>query len=254
MAQAIFGSGILTATPLTDTTGSVVALPSPIAVGCLQDVSVDMSFETKQVHGSNSQFAQFIAKGKGSISVKAKMGTIQGEIFSSLFFGQSSTSGLAAIQYETIGHVVGLTAITPTVPRSGVYSGNMGVMYRNGVSLKRVASSPAVGQYAVNLSTGEYTFAAAEAGNVVLINFKYNADVTGAKKGTVVAQPMGISETLSLDLYTEFKNKPLCLTLHSVICTNLNLGFKSDEFTFPDLQFIAGQDDNGEVFSWSTGE
>lgn len=256
MSQAIFGSGIMLATPLTDAYGNAISNPTPIIIGTLQDASIDMSFETKSLHGSDSQFAKFNATGKGTISGKAKMGTIKGDIFSALFFGQSATNGLTAIKFDTAGSVIGVgLTITPTIPSAGTYLKDKGVVGALGLKeFKRVASSPATGQYSVNESTGEYTFASADEDKVVYINYAYTANISGAKSGDVNSIPMGNVTTFSIDLATNFRGKAMTLTLHSCIASKLSISTKLDDFAMPDLDFIAGQDESGKVFSWSTAE
>ena len=50
-----FGAGVLFGTPLYDATGTAIANPSPIQFGILQDVTVDESWETKELYG-DAQF------------------------------------------------------------------------------------------------------------------------------------------------------------------------------------------------------
>lgn len=63
--------------------------------------------------------------------------------------------------------------ITPadTVDSDGIFSLDLGVIYTaSGTALTKVTGTPAVGQYAVNVSTGVYTFAAADAGAAITIS------------------------------------------------------------------------------------
>jgi hypothetical protein len=48
-----FGAGALWGTPLTDYAGNAIANPTPILFGTLQDVSMDISFDVKELHGEN---------------------------------------------------------------------------------------------------------------------------------------------------------------------------------------------------------
>jgi len=144
--QAIFGAGLLWATPLAESDGTPIANPTPIMIGTLQEASVDLSFEVKELFGSDSQFAKYVAGGKGKITGKAKMGEIKGEIFSNLFFGQEHTSGLVSIKYDTVGAAIPAVTfeLTPTVPNSGTFDRDLGVVFAStGIALKRVASAPA---------------------------------------------------------------------------------------------------------------
>jgi hypothetical protein len=45
----IFGSGNLWGTPLQDASGNALANPSPVLFGTLQEVSIDISFDTKML-------------------------------------------------------------------------------------------------------------------------------------------------------------------------------------------------------------
>ena len=56
MSQFVFGSGILWGTAQTDAAGSPLATPTPIQFGTLQDVSLDVSFENKTLHGRAEQW------------------------------------------------------------------------------------------------------------------------------------------------------------------------------------------------------
>lgn len=77
--------------------------------------------------------------------------------------------------------VIGEAATVPSNPgpyvvealqESGPFALDQGVSYAGGSALTKVASGPAVGQYAVD-AVGNYTFAAADAGRAVLISYSY---------------------------------------------------------------------------------
>ncbi|MDQ1326677.1 MAG: hypothetical protein QG564_1802 [Campylobacterota bacterium] len=257
MAQAIFGAGLMWATPLQEFDGTPIANPTPIMIGTLQEVSLDMGVELKELFGSDSQYAKFVAGGKAKISGKAKMGTVKGEIFSSLFFGQAATDGLTSVKYDTVGTVIPTTPfeVTVTPPVSGDFVADLGVIDKATLKqFKRVASAPATGEYAVS-ALGVYTFASADAGDTVLINYSYNNGVVvGAKQSTMIAVPMGYSPTFSVDLYLPYNGKSMIFTLHKCISGKLSFGTKLDDFTMPEFEFQAFSDDIGRVATWSTSE
>jgi hypothetical protein len=70
--QVHFGSGALFGTPLQDAFGTAVASPTLIKFGVMQDITLDISFDLKELYGQN-QFPIAIGRGKGKI-------TGQGEI------------------------------------------------------------------------------------------------------------------------------------------------------------------------------
>lgn len=251
--QAVFGAGLLWGTPTMDALGNAITNGTPVLFGTLQDVSVDISYDMKELHGSDGAFAKFVGRGKGKIDCNATFGTIKGAVFSSLFFGQSSSSGLVSVSYDTVGALIPATpfTITPTPPASGTFQTDLGVINKvTGLALTKVASGPATGQYSV--SAGVYTFAAADTGNLVLINYSYTAtSTTGATHSTVSNLPMGYAPTFSAELYTPYQDKSMVLTLNNCIASKLSMATKLDDFMMPQFSFSAFADDSSNIMSWS---
>lgn len=253
MSQYVFGAGILWGTPLSDSAGNAISNPSPIQFGVLQDVSLDISFENKLLHGSN-QFPVAVGRGKGKVSGKAKNAQINGALWNSLFFGQTLNPGILGDVYDTAGATIPGTPyqITPTVPSSGTWSADLGVRNAIGLPMTRVASSPATGQYSV--AAGVYTFAAADTGLKVFISYQYTASSTSAKNSTVVNQPMGYAPAFRCDLLLPYAGKQLVLTLPQCISTKLSLATKQDDFSMPEFDFEAFADSSGNVLTYGMSE
>jgi len=253
MAQYGFGAGALWGTPLTDAFGNLLANPSPILFGVLQNVSVDISGDIKELNGQN-QFAVAVGRGKGKITGKASFAQINGAIINSLFFGQTMTSGILSDVYDTTGAAIPTTPyqITPTVPGSGTWSADLGVRDANGLPMTRVTSAPATGQYSV--SAGVYTFAAADTGKTVFISYQYTATSTVAKTSTVMNVPMGYAPQFRCDLFNGYSGKALALTLYGCVANKLSLATKLDDFMMPDFEFAGFADSAGRVLSWGTSE
>ena len=85
MAQSVFGVGFLFATPSGTN-------PKPTRFGRLQDVSVDFSYDTKMLYGSN-QYALEQARGKAKIDLKATVGVVDPNLFNNIFFGLTTAAG-----------------------------------------------------------------------------------------------------------------------------------------------------------------
>jgi hypothetical protein len=253
MSQYVFGSGVLWGTPLSDANGNAISNPSPIQFGVLQDCSVDMSFDNKMLYGQN-QFPVAVGRGKGKVACKSKTAQISGALFNSLFFGQTITNGIVSDVYDTTGALIPATpfAITPTVPSSGTWSYDLGVRNASGVPMTRVASGPATGQYSV--AAGVYTFAAADTGLRVYINYQYTATSTTANKSTITNLPMGYAPTFKADLYLPYQGKSMILTLNSCIASKLGMATKQDDFMIPEFDFEAFADSSGNILSWATTE
>src|ERR1700674_2634501 len=90
MSYAAFGPGILIATR-TD-----IANATPINVGFVQDFTIDLTGETKELYGQ-SQFPLVVARGTIKATGKWKNAEISAYAWNSLFFGMPTinTGGFA---------------------------------------------------------------------------------------------------------------------------------------------------------------
>jgi hypothetical protein len=247
----MFGTALMWATPLTNSAGAAVANPSPLLFGTMQECEVEFKRDLKALHGQN-QFPVKIAGGKSSINGKAKFATIFGGMLEFIMFGQAGSAGIQSAVYDTVGAIIA-TTVTPTVPSSGTWLKDLGVVdAATGRPMLRVASAPAAGQYSV--SAGAYTFAVADAGKTAYISYAYTATSTTARKGTIVNQPMGQVPTFALDLYSPFDGKSIVYSFPKAIAEGIKFGFKNDDYTVPDLGFQCFADTAGNVATWAMSE
>jgi len=247
----VFGSGKLIAVPTLDASGAAVSNPTPVIVSTLQDISVDLDFETKQLHGEK-QFAVAIGRGKAKIGWKAKTGEFKGGVLGSLLLGASPTAVRKAAvidEAKTIPAPSGPYTVTITPPGSGTYVADLGVINAStGIQMTRVASSPSTGQYSVNVGTGVYTFAAADASVGVLISHEYTiASSASSALYSISNNLMGYVPTFSAILYNTYGGKTLALKLNNNVLGKLALPFKNDDFSMNDLDAEAFADSNGSV-------
>ena len=257
MAQYGFGSGLMWMTPKADAYGNTVAVPTPLLVGVLQEGGVEFDFDLKMLFGQN-QFAVAAARGKGKIAGKSKFGQISGALMNAAVFGQASTGTLTTAQYDTSGASIPATtfAITVAPANSGTFTRDLGVVGATGLAFTRVASSPASGQYMVD-AVGKYTFASADVGKQVYINYEYTVPGTNAPTAqttTVKNLPMGYAPSFTLDLMVPFEGKTLKITLLKCVSKKLGLTTKQDDFMIPEIDFEALDDGFGNVVKYSTVE
>lgn len=235
-ASFAFGSGALIATPSA-------ANSTPIQFGTLQDVSVDFSFTNKSLMGQY-QFPVAVARGEGKITGKAKFGTISGAVFNSIFFGTTETVGQTLWSYNEAQSVPAASPYTVPAANAATFDEDLGVTYAvSGLYLVKVAASPTVGQYAVNASTGVYTFAAADEGKAVLLNYSFTQTTSGTgAKSIITNNLMGTAVNFQLDLYGQNPNvagAQWSLRLFSCLSNKLSLDAKNSDFTVPELDFEA---------------
>ena len=76
MTQNVFGAGVLWATPTTDAYGNTIANPTPVQFGIAQEVSVDVSFDTKMLYGQN-QFPVAVGRGKDDTLFALEAGRVE---------------------------------------------------------------------------------------------------------------------------------------------------------------------------------
>ncbi len=146
----LFGSGALFGIPTADVNGNAIAAPTPIQFGGLQDVSLDISFDIKELYGMQ-QYAIDMARGKAKITGKAKKAIINAALFNNLFFGMTATAGILSDYDDITGVAIPVTTfmITPAIPASSTFTTDLGVADINGKPYTRIASAPATGQYSL---------------------------------------------------------------------------------------------------------
>lgn len=233
--QLQFGTGTLWGAAINDAFGNIIANPTPIKLGVLQDVGVQMDRDIKELYG---QLAMPVAIGGGKqkISLKAKFAQISGRIFNDLFLGQGMTAGtLTAVNEDLTGTAIPGTPfqVTVTPPNAGVLARDLGVLDSNGLPMQRVASGPATGQYSV--AGAVYTFAAADTARIVYISYTYTYALATAKALTFNNIAMGTVPIFGIDLSCRYMGKQAYIRYTN--CASKKLGFdpKQDDFTGMDL-------------------
>lgn len=242
-----FGAGVLFGTPLYDATGTAIAVPSPVQFGILQNITVDESWETKELYGAN-QFPVAVGRGKGKVQLKAQAANFNAELVNTFLYGVSLTSSYQTIYNDLTGLVVPTSpyTITPTAPSSGSVVADLGVTSAvNGVPYTRVASSPTGGQY--SYSSGAWTFASQDYGKTAFINFVYSATVAGAKKINVTNAPMGLMPIFQVDLSTQYQGKTVYIRYPNCVASSFTRSYKNDDFAIPEFTIDAFADGSGNI-------
>ncbi len=249
--QTNFGSGLFFATPLYDASGNAVANPTPIKLGILQDVSLDIQMDVKELKGSK-RFAVDVASGNGKISGKATAAQILARAYDTLIFAQGIATGSTKIYSDTTGAAIPGTpySITPTMPGSGTWAADLGVTDAFGIPYVRVASSPSTGQYSV--SAGVYTFAAADTTKVVYISCRYT--VTTGSRLIINNLEMGDVALVLGEMFLTRRGKSFYVQIPQMICPKLAFAAKADDFMVPNFDFSAFADASGKVLEISTTE
>ncbi len=247
MPMINFGAGTIIAVPTNLADGSAIATPTPVVLGTLQEVSLDLSVEMKSLYGSK-RYPIAIGQGKGKTEIKAKYAELDGAVLGSLFFGDAPADGIkgAKLDYAT---VVPTTPFQVTIapPSSGIFVDDLGVYnVTNGVQMTRVASAPATNEYSVDEATGVYTFASADAGDSIKISYEYSA-ASGGKIWTINNELMGYNPSFTLMLQNSYDSKTMVCKLNRCVSGQLSVPLKSDDFAVYDFAAEAFANSSGEL-------
>jgi hypothetical protein len=245
-----FGSGTLWGFPVG---GNTAANPTPMKFGTLQDVSLDISGDVKQLYGQK-QFPEAVARGKCKITGKSKFAAINGKMLNDLFFGQTMPAGMKQVSLDEIHSVPTTPFQVPiTPPNSGVFVQDWGVRYvATGLALIRVASAPAAGQYSISGST--YTFNTADQGtNNVSISYTYSLAAVGTQLN-ITNQLMGFAPTIQVLLETVYNTNQFSVLLYSVVASKLSFATKQEDFIIPEFDFEAFANAAGQVIDMYSNE
>lgn len=247
MSQLIYHTGTLMAK------GSATNA-TPQAFGTLQNVSIDLSWTTKELYGQYN-FAVAVGQGNCKITGKAASANIQARLFNDIFFNSTLSQGELAAAVREPGTVPGSVAYTVTVANSSTFVEEWEVLNAaTGQPFTKVASSPAAGQYSV--SSGVFTFASADANAQVLISYSYTISASGQKL-SLSQQLVGQAPIFSLLLAGGYAASGATLPgikLYACTGTKLSLATKQNDFAIPNFEFMAFADVAGRVMDWSTND
>lgn len=225
MAQYNFGVGQMFYTPPG-------ANQTPVQVGTLKDISLDISRDVKELYGALA-FPEDVALGKGKITGKAKSGRIFGSMINALIAGSTIATGQNGAANNEIA-TIPTTPFQITVTNSATWQADGGIYdYTAGIWMTRVASAPATGQYSV--AAGVYTYAAADVGHQVGSYYTYTI-ATG--KTVSLSNPlMGAATVYTVNVFNTYRGKQKGFKLWAVVFPKISWDDKQDDFTEWNLEF-----------------
>lgn len=240
-----FGSGVLIGTR-TD-----VPNATPVNFGLVQEVTIEEAASVKELYG---QYQHPIAIARGTVKTtgKAKVARISGLAFANLFYGVTPSAGQLATAFAEAAAVPSAAPYTATAANSATAVDDAGVVYAaSGLPLVKVASAPNAGQYAV--AAGVYTFAPADAGKAVLLNYTYAIPSAG-QRFAVTNQLLGTTPTFQAQFFTTFQGQAVSLKLNNCTSSKLSFQTKLEDFVVPEFDFSCFADATGTVMTWSFAE
>jgi len=241
MAQYNFGTGGLY---LVDASSPAQATQ----VGVLKDVSLDISFDTKELRGSYT-FPVDVARAGGKIEGSASFAQISGRLINAIL-GGTQTAGATVIGSNNEAGTVPGTPYAITVANTTGWT-DLGVYnVTNSKFMTRVASSPATGQYSA--TAGVYTFAAADTTNSVQISYSYTSAT--ANTVTLTNALMGSGTTYQILLFNTYKSKNVGVKLYAATLGKYSFSMPNEDFSEETLDFMGFSDASSNVISVYTTE
>lgn len=220
-------------------------VPTPVEFGTLQDMSINFSWDAKELYGS-LQFPRKVCRGKAKIEGKASAAEIRADLFNLVLAGTSATGSLVMTTDATA--TVPTTPFAVTVTQGVKFATDLGVIDVSDTSIaipmKRGATASAAGIYSVEASTGKYTFNTADAGKKVQISYEYTASTTGTTI-TLGNPQMGTAPVFAVHAQTTLDGKQLYLKLNCCTSSKLDMSIKLEDFVIPSFDFAAFADSSG---------
>ncbi len=241
--------------------GSVFALVSgltPVKIGVLQDIEIDISADVAQLYGSQ-QFPVAVGRGKAKLTGKAKTGTLDINMFNSLYYGGTIDTAQYRKVIESSAAAAGASAPTFSVGNVGSSSiTDLGLYYAATAQqlTYSTAAAPTIGNY-TKTSTGLYTVSTSEsAATNFLVSYDYLSTGNGNQL-TVSNLNMGIQPVFQLELwegFTDFGTRTNWdMKLLRCVSTKFSMPLKNSDFMVSDFEFSCFGDSSDNVFVLGVG-
>jgi len=220
---------------------------TPVQVATLQEISFDFKASNKELFGEN-QFAEAVGRGNTKISGKAKNARFNGRLLNEIFFAQPAANIVAQAKLLALDEAGTVATAAITVTNAANFQEDLGVQYSaTGLPLTRVASAPTVGQYAVNETTGVYTFNATDNASVMKVSYLYKTTASGSSTLNIKNIQAGEAPTFRAIFSQKFQAQTMTMILNAVVAESLGFAFKNEDFAMPDWGFAAQADSLGAV-------
>ena len=248
--QGLFGPGVLYLTR-TD-----ISNPTPFNIGYVNEFSIDMSFDTKQLYGQK-QFPLLVARGTAKCTGKIKAATLSGQALNAVLFGGTWTTGTEYDITTTAATPIPTTpfTITPVVPNSGTFDKDLGVINAaTGLPMTLVTGTPAAGQY--SLSSGVYTFSSADetSGISVKITYAYTWTTSSTGQNLVIpSNDIGTTPTFQIDYKSVLYGKNYFLRLYNAVGSKTAFQHKISDFMMPEYDFEFFANPSNQIGIMSVG-
>lgn len=227
-----------------------IANSTPVKFGAMQNLTLSYKGTLKKLMGQG-QFAEAFGRSEVAVSGKISYGHFQGGVFGSLFFGNAMAAGMLNTVQAEAAVIPAEAPYTVIAAQAASFFSDNGVSYAaTAVPLQQVASAPAVGQYAVNVATGTYTFAAADEGKAIVYDY-VTKSATAGQSMTISQVAQGIQPVFQIVNERVFNGpnglEKIVMTLNACYADDLETPTKQGDWGMQDMGFQAGVDITGTL-------
>lgn len=226
--------------------------PTPIQIGTLEDVSLEASQDLVPLNGEKG-FPAAYAKGRGKITGKAKTAYLNADLITAVIDGSAKTTGTKKIIRDETASIP-TTPFQVTVAQGATFYVDLGVQdLTTGTQMTRGATATGAGVYAVNTTTGVYTFNTADSGHSVAISYAYTVAGSGSTvtvTNTVMGQPNSYQMLLG---NTPASGTSILVEFPAVYIPSLSLAMKAGAWTETNLSFEVAANSANTVAKWYLG-
>ncbi len=207
----------------------------PQILGGLSDVKVKLTQKKIALPGA-TVFTEDFAAGPAEITGSCKFRAWGAGTYAAVISGAASATGSKVGVFEETA-TIPTTPFIVTVANGANFFEDLGVYNATtGLYMLPVASGPTTGQYAVNATTGAYTFASADAGNPVRISYSYTASAVG-KTVTYTNAMQGQATKFILTGFNAYGTKRKGFRFPAVVFDDLDIGMSLSQFGDASLTF-----------------
>ena len=221
----------------------------PVEIGTLQQVKIDISIAIKDLRGQLA-FPILGAQGEGTVKGSANAARFDSRTIGALLNGTYTTGAGVLLANESFTVPASPYTVTPANAAKFVSDGGCiltGTSALFSTPMTKVTGTPSnSGEYAVNTNTGIYTFALADKGSVVKIDYAYSA-TTGSTL-TVPNFSMGETYPFSILAKTSLQGKQVTFKFPNAVSGKFALDFKIGEWAVPNFDFECYADGQDNIF------
>jgi hypothetical protein len=212
--------------------------PDPVHLAEIESLDLNITEEDGDLEDSNGDIIDsFTVKRviEGTIALK----DISGSLLAAITRGVTVAAGTKQGYAQT--SVIPTTPFQITVTEGATFADDLGVIdLTAGKAMICAATSTGTNVYAVNTTTGQYTFNTADAGHSVLINYRSTKSTTGTTSS--IASATASQAYYGLHCYQVIAGKPWGIYVPAARLPGLSAKFGKGGWSDTTLKFKATKD------------